>query len=222
MNKELDIYRHFSDEFIERFEKKSFKRNEIIIPAENLDDISIYYILKGKVSIFSTSDNGRTFLIDELGPGEFVGKFSQLRKHSFFSEGIAMTDCEMLDLTKYKDELLEDMGFSLYFHKKTTNRIYYMYKTSMARDLFTYKELLAYCLVIMADDENNVVASDKHIRWKLNISERNYFYLLKRLGQLGVISKEKKKIHILDMDFLEKAASSVLKFMDDSSEELKL
>lgn len=218
MSMKLDIYNHFSDEFTQRFAKKAFKRNEIVVPAENLDDISIYYILKGRVCIFSNSDNGRVFLIDELGPGEFVGKFSQLRKCSFHSEGIAMTDCEMLDLTKFKDELLQDLGFSLYFHKKVSARIYHMYKTSMARDLFHYKELLAYCLVRMADDENNVAESDKHICWKLNISERQYFYLLKSLVDQGVVCKKNKKIRIIDKDYLEKEAANVLRFMDDSED----
>ena len=211
----LDIYSHLSEEYVQKFPCVTFEKNTIFIPAEAQNDPAIYYILEGDVAVFAHSSRGRSFLVDELGAGDFIGKFSQMRKCNFYCEVVAMTRCRMLDITQYKHDLFNDKDFSLYFYTKTTNKLYKMYKLSLSRDLFNYSELLSYYLVIMADDENNINSRDEYICWKINISTRNYFYILKDLIKKGVIARKGKKISILNMEYLKKNALAVLEFMEN-------
>lgn len=211
----LDIYSNISDSYLQKFPRVIFDKDEIIVPAEEVKTISIYYILEGECIVYSNSFNGRRFLIDELSSGDFIGKFSQMRNYNFYCEAIAATKCTAFDITQYLPELFRDPKFSLYFSKKTTDRLYRMYKISMSRDLFKYEELLSYYLLSMKDGNNNVVLNDEYLCLKLNISTRNYFYILKKMIKDGVIAKKCGKIVILNVEYLKKTASLVFAFMGE-------
>lgn len=211
----LDIYSHLSDEYLQKFPRITFEKGEIIVPAEAVKVISIYYILEGECIVYSHSFNGRRFLIDELGPGDFIGKFSQMRNYNFYCEAVSEKKCKMFDLTQYLPELFQDPQFNLYFSKKTTDRLYRMYKISMSRDLFKYEELLSYYFISTADKENNVTLNDEYLCLKLNISARNYFYILKKMVTNGIIARKGRKIAILNMEYLRETASPVFLFMGE-------
>ncbi len=211
----LDIYSHLSDDYLQKFPRVTFDKGEIIVPAEAVEVISIYYILEGEVIVYSHAFNGRRFLIDELAPGDFIGKFSQMRNYNFYCEAVADKKCRMFDLTRYLPELFRDPQFKLYFYKKTTDRLYRMYKIAMSRDLFKYDELLAYYLISTSDENNDVLLNDEYLCLKLNISSRNYFYILKKMIGNGLIAKKGKKITILDMESLKEASSLVSAFMGE-------
>ena len=49
----LDIYSHLSDDYLQKFPRVTFDKGEIIVPAEAVEIISIYYILEGEVIVYS-------------------------------------------------------------------------------------------------------------------------------------------------------------------------
>jgi len=208
-----NIYDFLSREQINRIPVVNYKKNIIFIPAITQENIDLYYILKGTVEVFSQSYNGRRFLIDTLEQGEFIGKFSQMREQNFYCEIKTRTSCTMLKLTEMKNELFNDERFSLFFYIKTTNRIYEMYKASMARTLFTSEELLAYQLLNIANEEGFIGDKDTSICLKTNISERQYYYIMKKFINERIICTDKKGIYILDKDSLMAVATKVIKFM---------
>ena len=61
-----------------------------------------------------------------------------------------------------------------------------------------------------------VACEDELIRLKMNISERQFFYLLKKLGGLKLIRRARNKIQLLDEDGLRDLAQNVCSFMDSS------
>ena len=209
----LDIYQHLSDEYIRNLPQVTFEIQEIIFPYESISVVPIYYIIEGYVSVFTHSYSGRRFLVDELKKGEFIGKFSQMRKQNFHSAAIAMTPCTMLDLTPDKEKLFKDPNFSLFFNTKTTDRLYRMYKILMAKNLFSAEELLAHCFLETYTDEETFDVDDEYICQKINISKRNYFYLLKKFKSQEIISRKGKKTTILDKESLIKTALRVTEFM---------
>lgn len=211
-----DIYDFLSREQIGRIPVVNYNKNTIFIPAVTQEDIDLYYILKGTVEVVTQSYNGRRFLIDTLGQGEFIGKLSHMRKQNFYCEIKTRTSCTMLKLTEIKNELFNDERFSLFFYIKTSNRIYEMYKISMARTLFTYDELLAYHLLNIANEEGFIGDKDASICLKTNISERQYYYIMKKFISERMICTDKKGIYILDRDSLMALASKVIKFMMNS------
>lgn len=211
-----NIYDFLSQEQISKIPVVNYKKNTIFIPAITQENIDLYYILNGTVEVVTQSYNGRRFLIDTLEQGEFIGKFSQMRKQNFYCEIKTRTSCTMLKLTEIKNELFNDERFSLFFYIKTSNRIYEMYKASMARTLFTYEELLAYHLLNIANKEGFIGDKDTSICLKTNISERQYYYIMKKFINERIICTDKKGIYILDIDSLMAIATKVIKFMMNS------
>ena len=211
-----DIFQYLPEGIAETLPTVRVNKDTVFIPAEAQEVIDLYYILDGEVSVFAQSHNGREFLIDTLPSGNFIGKFSQMRNQNFYCEVRANCECRLLVLTRYKEFLLSDKSFALYFYIKTTDRVYEMYKLSMARTLYSYDELFAYWLLKLADDKRVVACEDELIRLKMNISERQFFYLLKKLGGLKLIRRARNKIQLLDEDGLRDLAQNVCAFMDSS------
>lgn len=207
------IYDFLSHEQLNKTLTVNIDKNIVFIPAMAQENIDLYYILKGNVGVFAQSYNGRRFLIDPLGPGEFVGKFSQMRKQNFYAEIKATTQVTLLKLTDIKNELLNDEQFLLFFYIKTSNRVYEMYKISMARTLYNYEELLAYHLLNKANKAGFIGDTDANICLETNVSERQYYYITKKFENNQLISRDKKGITIRDIVALKAIATNVTKFM---------
>lgn len=210
---EKSIYDFLSPEQLKRIPLVNIEKSIVFIPAMAQENIDLYYILKGRVGVFSQSYNGRRFLIDTLGPGEFVGKFSQMRKQNFYAEIKTTTQATLLKLTDIKNELFNHEQFLLFFYIKTSNRVYEMYKISMARTLYTYEELLAYNLLNKANEAGFIVDTDANICLETNVSERQYYYITKKFENNHFISHDKKGIYIRDIAGLQAIAANVTKFM---------
>ena len=187
MSSKAEINRYLPVGLMDQLPIIEVKKGVVFIPAEAQEDIDLYYILEGSVSVFAHSHSGREFLIDTLPNGNFIGKFSQMRKQNFYCEVRAVSDCRLLVLTQHKEALFRDKDFALYFYIRTTDRVYEMYKLSMARSLYGYHELFAYWLLDLANAERVVISKDEEIRLKMNISERQFFYLLKKFCGLEYI-----------------------------------
>ena len=208
-----NIYDFLSPEQISRIPVINSTDNIVLIPAITQENTDLYYILEGTAEVFSQSYHGRRFLIDTLGANDFIGKFSQMNKQNFYCEIKTYTPCTMLKLTEIKNELFNDERFLLFFYIKTTNRIYEMYKLSMARTLFTYEELLAYHLLERMNEDGLVSDKDIRICLKTNISERQYYYIMKKFRNERIICNDKKGIYILDIANLKAIATNVIEFM---------
>lgn len=212
---EQNIYDFLSEEQLRRIPVVDIKKDTVFLPAIDQENMSLYYILEGKVDVISQSYNGRSFLIDTLSPGEFIGKFSHMRNKNFYADIKTQTPCKMLKLSEIKNEILNDERFLHFFYFKTSNRLYDMYKISMMRTLFTYEEILAYHLLDISDDAGFITDKDKNICLKTSISERQYYYIMKKFRNSQVISESKKGISILDIDRLKDIAFNVINFMQN-------
>lgn len=209
------IYDLLSEEQLSRTQVVHFEKNTIFIPAVNKESIDLYYILDGVVEVISQAYNGRSFLIDTVEANEFIGKFSNIRQQNFYSDIKTRTACKMLKLTAIRNELLNDEDFLLFFCLKTSNRLYEMYKIGMMRTLFTYEEILAYCLICIATADGFISAKDQEICLKASISERQYYYIIKKFKNNHIIANNKKGMCILNLNTLKDIAVNVANFMEN-------
>ena len=207
------IYDFMSHKQLETSLKVTLNKNVVFIPAMAQENIDLYYILEGYVGVYSQAYTGRRFLIDKLGPNQFVGKFSQMRKQNFYCEIKTNTQATLLKLTDIKNELFNHEHFLLYFYVKTSNRVYEMYKISMARTLFSYEELLAHYLLDKADEAGFIGETDANICMESNISERQYYYITKKFENDHLINHDKKGRVIRNIVGLKDIAANVTKFM---------
>lgn len=215
MKRDYEIRKYLSDDILRSFPVVNVKKGEIFIPIERQKIVRIYYILEGKVDVFSLSYDGREFLIDQLGEGDFIGKFSQNREINLQCGVRASRDLKMLDMTDYYYKFMkENVELERFFQMKTSNKIYRMYKILMIRMQFRYEEILAYWLLDSMDEENVVTDVDE-IFYKMNISDRNVYYLLKRFKEKNLIKKGRNKIKILDVEGLYALAENIMEFMNN-------
>lgn len=210
---EQDIYDYLSAEQLSRIPVVDIKKDTVFLPAIDQENMSLYYILEGKVEVISQSYNGRSFLIDTVSQGEFIGKFSHMRNKNFYADIKTQTPCKMLKLSEIRNEIFNDERFLHFFYFKTSNRLYDMYKISMMRTLFTYEEILAYHLLDVADEAGLVTDKDKNICLKTSISERQYYYIMKKFKNSQIISQSKNGISILNIAMLKDIACNVINFM---------
>lgn len=210
---EQSIYDFLSEDQLRRIPVVDIKKDTVFLPAVDQDSMSLYYILEGKVDVISQAYNGRSFLIDTVSQGEFIGKFSHMRNKNFYADIKTQTQCKLLKLSEIRNEILNDERFLHFFYFKTSNRLYDMYKISMMRTLFTYEEILSYHLLDIADNSGLITDKDKHICLKTSISERQYYYIMKKFKAAGIITQSKSGIAIVDIDSLRDIAFNVINFM---------
>ncbi len=111
-NNEIQVFEDFTDEEVLKIshysEKKFFQRDEVVF-REKSKDASLYVVLSGKLeAIANTSDNKRISLsyIDE---GEVFGELSFLDGKMRSATIIALTDVELLQITRSEfDRLRKD------------------------------------------------------------------------------------------------------------------
>lgn len=211
----LDGLRHYlSDEQISRFPHVRFEQGETFIRPEAEDCITHYFILEGSVSVYALAYSGREFWIDTLSAGDFIGKFSQMRGNNFNCGVRCDEPCEMLVLTNHMDELLTDKDFCLYFSRRTTDRLYEMYKISMLHLLFSYDEIMSFWLLSESSRLGEDTPEVDRIRRTMNISDRQFFYLLNRLESAGLVRRVRPgRVRILDTKRLSNLAHKVSTFM---------
>lgn len=217
MSAAYEILKYISKEEVDRLPVVRVREGETFISADKQEVVKLYYILEGRVDIFSLSYGGREFFVDQLGKDDFIGKFSQVRGFDFRCSVKAGTDITLLDVTSYSEMLLGDgfTKFGRFFHRKTTDRVYVMYRFSMMRMLFTCEEIFAYWLWTDKEKDTNIVSDLHKIFYRMNISDRQVFYLLKKFKEAGLIKKGKRQAEILDMDGVSRMAEHVLAFMSD-------
>jgi CRP-like cAMP-binding protein len=217
MEKYPEIYKYLPTEVIDDVKTVHLMAGDHILTIDNMHDPTLYYILEGTITVYTLAYNGRSFLVDTLGPGEFIGKFSQMRNMDFRCGADATTDCTVFDLTPVRNQILKDPLFGSFFFGKTSNRVYVMYKLAMLRMIFPYDEALAYWLLELANERGMVTAGKNELCLKMNISERQYFYLMKEFSSKRYVRKFKQGILILDRPALEETSARVRDFMKGST-----
>ena len=100
-----------------------FPKNTILINEGDVGD-SLYVILSGRVKVYASSAEGREFVIDFHGPGEYVGEMSldgEPRSASVMT--VEPTTCAIVNRSQFREFLLAHPDFSLHLIEKLIHRI---------------------------------------------------------------------------------------------------
>jgi CRP-like cAMP-binding protein/CheY-like chemotaxis protein len=90
-----DILRRFVEERNVNYYKK---RQRIF--SENNHSLCLYYLQKGSVKIFKTSDGGKELILKILNEGEFFGYVALLEETFYKEYADALEDCEIVAILK--------------------------------------------------------------------------------------------------------------------------
>jgi len=79
--------------------------------------VSVFYIIKGKVKLRVTSEEGREAVVAILGSDDFFGEGCMDREALRLSTATALTDCTIMKISKaeFSREIQTEKGFSEFF-----------------------------------------------------------------------------------------------------------
>jgi DNA-binding response OmpR family regulator len=83
----------------------TFHKRERIF-SEGNRPLRLFYILKGKVKIYKTNEDGKTFILKILNPGEFFGYAALLEQSVYRDNAMAMDPCEIACIPRVEFEEL--------------------------------------------------------------------------------------------------------------------
>ena len=218
---DICIYEYIK-EYLDEISIVNYKKGQYInYASENLEDI--FFILNGTVKVECITKYGKVFLVDDLTKNEFVGKISYMHDQNLFCDITATSNASLLKINKNTfKKLQKNPEFLKIFLIKTSNRIYYMYKKLMMKELFRLEEIFAY--YILQNSENDVFKfkSMYNLCKVLSVSRKNLYNVINKFTNNGYIRKCDNSIIILDKSHLNEICSHVREFNEKNKSDLKL
>lgn len=98
-------------------------------------------------------------MIEKVQENTFIGFISDMHKVDLQSSGLAVTPVKALMFSEaMMEKLMKNDKFSIFFYQETSSRIFKMYKTVLAKVLFSPDEIMAYYIL---DNAHNGMFSFK-------------------------------------------------------------
>jgi CRP-like cAMP-binding protein len=208
-----DIYIYgFIKEYLNEIAIVNFKKGQYIARSdENFTEI--FYILDGNVRVECITEYGKSFLVDELSKNEFVGKFSYMYEQNLFCDIKAASNVSLLKINKdIFNKLQKNPDFLKVFLYKISNRIYYMYKKLMMKNLFTSEEIFAFYLLKNSEDDIFKFKNTSELCNIFPMSRKGLYNVINKFIKMGFIRKEKKSIIFTDKNQLFELSLHVREF----------
>lgn len=180
---------------------RTYRKNSIIITEGDVSS-SLYIILSGEVKVFVSDEDGRTNIVNRLGPGDYFGELSLIDEEPRSASIETLTPCQISILTRqyfvgYLEanprvaiRLLEGMGQRL---RRTTDHA----KGLALRDVFGR---IANVLLKSASDQDGRMITppltQQDIADQVGASREMVSRILKDLRAGGYISMDGKRFII--------------------------
>ncbi len=102
---------------------RSFPKNTVLINEGDHAD-SLFIIISGRVRVYSSNVQGREFVIDFHGPGEYVGEMSlDGSPRSASVNTVEPTTCAVISRALVREFLLEHPAFADHLVRKLIHRV---------------------------------------------------------------------------------------------------
>lgn len=166
----------------------------------------VHILLKGKNKVYKTSKSGLNYLEIVLEEGGVYGEAELLDNKPSMCTVEALTDCEVLKLSKevYKNWLKLDNDFSMFIIETLSNKLYFKIEKS-ANDIFCSLEhrLLNLILTLHNDHKStNIFIYKNLLAEELATSIRSINRILHKLEEKSILKYKNGQIIILDLDKL--------------------
>jgi CRP/FNR family cyclic AMP-dependent transcriptional regulator len=102
---------------------RAFPKNTVLINEGDVGD-ALYVVLSGRVKVFASNEQGREFVIDFHGPGEYVGEMSldgAPRSASVIT--VEPTTCAVVNRAHFRDFILAHPDFALHLIERLIHRL---------------------------------------------------------------------------------------------------
>ena len=218
--RQICIYEYIKD-YLNEIAVINYKKGQYIARSDE-KFTEIFFILSGNVKVECITEYGKSFLVDELSENEFVGKISYLYEQHLYCDIKATSNVALLKIHKETfDKLQKKPEFLKIFLFKTSNRIYYMYKKLMMKNLFDLEELFAFYLLKQAEQDIFKFKNASDLCNLFPISRKGLYNVMNKLIRKGAIQREKNSIIIADKKQLTELSLHVREFNQTNSGNIK-
>jgi len=102
---------------------RTFPRNSILINEGDVGD-ALYIVLSGRVKVFASNEQGREFVIDFHGPGEYVGEMSlDGARRSASVVTVEPTTCAVVNRAQFREFILAHPDFAMHLIERLIHRV---------------------------------------------------------------------------------------------------
>jgi CRP/FNR family cyclic AMP-dependent transcriptional regulator len=102
---------------------RTFPRNSILINEGDVGD-SLFIVLSGRVKVFASNEQGREFVIDFHGPGEYLGEMSlDGERRSASVVTVEPTTCAVVNRAQFREFILKHPDFALHLIERLIHRV---------------------------------------------------------------------------------------------------
>lgn len=213
----LEIYEYIKD-YLPLIPIMKLDKEEYLFRAE-YNVLTLFYIISGRIKVEAVSYNGKKIVVDILEGDEFTGAISMMHGADFQCSGRAAATLRVLVLKEsLMNELMQMDEFCAFFYRKTSKRVYRMYKKSLAKNLFSLKEIFAYYILENSKGDIFSYVSIYDICERLDASRRGIYNILHQFEDKGLIDKKDEASYILNRQQIMREAKQVFDFMGEGED----
>jgi len=179
-----------------------FKKGQQMVTSS--DDLKeVFFILEGTALVECATKSGRSLLVDVVPENEFVGKISYIYEKNLRCDVYARNKLRAFKFRRdIFEQLRKDPEFNELFHRKSSMRLYEIYKARMTRELFSCREIIAACILEHQKEGLCVLKPIREVCLFHSISRKSRYNVIEALAGEGIIQKTGSSITLLDRERL--------------------
>ncbi|MGF7058455.1 cyclic nucleotide-binding domain-containing protein [Brassicibacter mesophilus] len=166
-----------------------------------------YFIVKGKLKVYTLLENGKSFLLRFYTPLSIIGDLELFKHYRVKSNVEALSEVVVIgikihDIKKYA---YRDSTFLRFISESLSHKLYTISNTSALNLSYPFINRFASYLASITSDENNNLLVDEikatnltELATFLGVSYRHLNRVIKDLSTKGIIKKTSEGITILD------------------------
>jgi CRP/FNR family cyclic AMP-dependent transcriptional regulator len=216
--KSVPLFSLFSDlqlsQLMSCVQHRSFPRNSFIMRAGEETD-SLYIILSGRVKVLIPDEEGHEVILSIMGPHEFLGEMGLLDEQVRSASVETLEPCEMLRITKagFIGILKDNFELAMLIIRSLVKRLRDADRKIESLALIDVYGRVARLLLDLAKNVDGKWVVEQappkqEIARMIGASREMVSRVVKDLQNKGLIRAEKRRIHVLDQQSMQRRASS--------------
>jgi CRP/FNR family cyclic AMP-dependent transcriptional regulator len=195
-------------------QQRSYPRNATIMRAGEETD-ALYVVLSGRVKVLIPDENGREVILANLGPNEFFGEMGLLDDMPRSASVETLEPCQMLRLSKagFLGAMKDNFELGMVVIRNLVRRLREADRKIESLALIDVYGRVARVLLEQAEEIDGQLIVEhappkQEIARMIGASREMVSRVVKDLHRKGLIRAEKRRIHILDKQSMQKRASA--------------
>ena len=216
--KSVPLFSSFSDlqlgQLLSCVQHRSYPRNAFILRAGEETD-ALYIILSGRVKVLIPDEEGHEVILSMIGPHEFFGEMGLLDELPRSASVETLEACEMLRLSKagFTNILKDNFELAMLIIKNLVRRLRDADRKIESLALIDVYGRVARLLIDMAEQVDGKWIVERappkqEIARMIGASREMVSRVVKDLQKKGLIRADKRRIHVLDKQSMQRRAST--------------